>query len=94
MPFFTPDNEMMMSEILPVVRTLFSAGASAHELVEILMSDEEKSGALAPLIVALRQHLGEKVRAPAEVLEVAADILERIEEQSEKGVSGASRQPE
>ena len=73
-----------------VAQTLLSAGASAHELVEILISDEAKSGALAPLIVALRQHAGETVRAPAEVLEVAADILKRIEEKAVKGVSGIS----
>ncbi len=91
---FLPRNEIPIHEMLRLVPNLIAAGASTHKLVEILTSDETKSGALAPLIVALRQHAGEAVRAPAEVLEVAADILERIEEQSEKGVSGASRQPE
>ena len=75
-----------MQEILWVVPDLVTSGASANELVEILESDKDKSGALAPLIVALRQYTGEKVRAPAEVLEVAADILKNIEEKVAKGV--------
>ena len=87
---FVLDNEKMTREMLWVVPILIAAGASAHELVEILISNEEKSGALAPLIAALRQHAGETVRAPAEVLEVAADILKRIEAKAAKGVSGIS----
>ena len=87
----TANNEITLHEMLWLVPDLITLGASAHELVEILESDEEKSGALAPLIVALRQHAGETVRAPAEVLEVAADIRKDIEEKAAKGVSGASR---
>ena len=87
---FTPDNEKMTREMLWVMPNLIAAGASTLELVEILTSDEAKSSALAPLIVALRQHAGETVRAPAEVLEVAADILKRIEEKAAQGVSGIS----
>ena len=87
---FTPENERMMHEMLGLVPDLVAAGASAHELVEILTSDEAKSSALAPLIVALRQYAGETVRAPAEVIEVAADILKRIEEKAAQGVSGIS----
>ena len=52
---FVLDNEKMTQEMLWVVPDLIAAGASAHELVEILTSDEAKSDALAPLIVALRQ---------------------------------------
>lgn len=82
----TANNEITLHEMLWLVPDLVTLGASAHELVEILESDEDKSGALAPLIVALRQHAGETVRAPAEVLEVAADILKNIEEKAAKGV--------
>ena len=42
------------------------------------------------MIVALRQLAGETVRAPAEVIEVAADILKHIEEKTAQGVSGIS----
>ncbi len=44
-----------------------------------------KASALLPLIVALRQRTGEAVRVPVEVLEVAADIRERIEERMAGG---------
>ena len=82
---FLPGNEMMMYEMQRIVPDLIVSGASAHDLVEILSSDKAKSGTLAPLIVALRQHTGEAVRAPVEVLEVAADIRERIEARAAKG---------
>ncbi|MDE0330752.1 MAG: tetratricopeptide repeat protein [Nitrospinae bacterium] len=85
------NTEFTTHEMLRLIPDLIVVGATSHELVEILMSDEEKSGFLAPLIVALRQIAGEEVRAPAEVLEVAADIRERIEKKAAKDVSGSYR---
>ena len=90
---FRPDNEIMMREILPFVMDLIVCGASEHDLIEVLLGDSEKSEALGPLVVALRQHSGEKVRAPDEVLDVAGDICKDIEEKKEKemgSVSGVS----
>ena len=55
-----------------------AVGASEREVAEILSGDPTKASALGPLIVALRQRAGESVRAPTEVLEVAADICKRI----------------
>ena len=55
-----------------------AVGASEREVAKILSGDPTKAGALGPLIVALRQRSGESVRAPTEVLEVAADIRKRI----------------
>ena len=86
---FRTNNEQIMHEMQRIVPDLIANGASAHDLVEILSSDRKKSGALVPLVVALRQHVGEAVRAPAEVLEVAADIRERIEVKAAKAVSVA-----
>ena len=81
---FVPDNTMMMSEMLHFVPDLIATGASAPDLVEILSSDKAKSDTLLPLIVALREyHTGEAERAPEEVREVAADIIERIEQRIE-----------
>ena len=74
---FVPNNEMMMSEMLQLVPELIAKGVLERELVEILSGG--KSDALAPLIVALRQRAGEVVRAPVEILEIAADIDKRIE---------------
>ena len=76
---FVPGNETMMREMLAWVPGLIAAGAAERDLVEILSTDREKADAFAPLVVALRQLAGESVRAPAEVLEVAADVRERIE---------------
>ncbi len=75
---FVPGNETMTIDMLQLVPDLIVAGASAHDLVEILSSDRAKFDALAPIIIALRQRNGEAVRAPAEVLEVAADISKHI----------------
>ncbi len=77
---FAHNSEISMREMLQVVSNLVAAGAEERELVAIMLSDPAKSGALAPLVVALRERQGEKVRAPAEVREVAEDVRERIEE--------------
>ena len=79
---FVPDK--MMSEMLHFVPDLIATGASAPDLVEILSSDKVKADTLFPLIVALREYdTGEAERAPEEVREVAADIIERIEQRIE-----------
>ncbi len=75
---FVPNDETMMYEMLQLVPALIANGASEHDLVDILLS-REKSDALEPLIIALRQRTGEVVRAPVQVLEVARDINKRIE---------------
>ena len=82
---FIPGDDTMMGWMQRIVPDLILSGASAHDLVEILSSDKANSDALLPLIVALRQHTGEEIRAPAEILEVAADLRERIEAKTAKG---------
>ena len=77
---FVPGDETMVREMLDLVPDSIAAGLAAQELVEILSSDGAKADALTPLLVALNQFAGETVRAPDEILEVAADIRERIQE--------------
>ena len=77
---FDPDNDEMKQAMLKRVPEIVVAGASARDLADILASDPEKGAPLEPLVVALRQMAGETVRAPAEVLEVAADVRGTIEE--------------
>ena len=77
---FVPGDETMMHRMQTGVIGLVTAGAPESALLEVLSSDPEKAAGLAPLLVALRQRAGEAVRAPPEVLEVAADIRKRIEE--------------
>ena len=84
---FDPGKETMMRDMLRFVPDLIVTGASEPGLVEILSSDRAKSDALAPIIIALRQRHGEAVRAPAEALEVAADISRHIETKMAKVTS-------
>ncbi|MCY4025506.1 MAG: tetratricopeptide repeat protein [Acidobacteria bacterium] len=73
------DDARMLREMLARVPVLLDAGAAARDLADILAEDGETADAVAPLIIALRQVAGQSVRAPAEVLEVAAHVRERIE---------------
>ncbi len=79
---FAPDDQAMLGAMQETVPALIAGGLLERGLIEILEEDREKADALAPLIVALQQRAGDSVRAPAEVLEVAADILEQIEGKS------------
>ena len=83
---FLPNHEIAMGEMLRLVPELVAVGASEHDLVGVLTGDDRKSEALQPMIVALRQRAGESVRAPTEVLQVAADLRKSIEERIAKGV--------
>ena len=84
------ENRAALGEMLQLLPGFVAAGASGRDIAEILSSDETKSAALQPLIVALRRHDGEDVRAPAEISDVAQDILKRIEDKEEKSVRAAS----
>ena len=77
---FVPGNETMMSQMVAGVLDLISAGAPERDVLTVLAADAAKAAGLAPLLTALRQRAGEAVRAPPEVLEVAADICKRIDE--------------
>ncbi len=68
----------LLRDFYNVTLHLYGAGLGANRLVEILESDTSKADMQRPLIVALRQEAGEKVRAPAEILEVAADVREEM----------------
>jgi len=75
---FIPENKAMMRAVQIEVPALIVAGALPGSVLEILLTDKDKCRTIAPLVVALRQENGETVRAPAEVLEVAADIRQQI----------------
>ena len=84
--FPTGGDEFTTRNMIRFVLNLIAVGESECDLVEVLSSDSSKARTLAPLIAALRERCGEAVRAPAEVLEVAADIRKRIEEKASRGV--------
>ena len=83
---FNAGNKVTSRVMIRVVLNLVAVGAREGELATVLDSDKAKSGAIAPLVVALRERAGESIRAPAEVLEVASDIKKTLEEKSVKGV--------
>ena len=83
---FAPGDEAMLRRMVAGVVDLVSTGAPERGLLEILSADADKAAGLAPLVVALRQRAGEAVRAPAEVLEVAADICKHIKEGADRNV--------
>jgi hypothetical protein len=62
------------------VPTLVALGAEPGVLADVLEEGGDTREALRPLAVALWLEAGEKVRAPVEMLEVAADIRAAIEE--------------
>lgn len=90
---FPPGNQVGLNWMLRLVPNLLAAGASENELIAVLSTDSSKSGTLAPLIVALRERQGEKVRAPAEVREVAADVRKQIEERVSSWANAAAVSP-
>ncbi|MCY4208015.1 MAG: hypothetical protein OXD29_08715 [Roseovarius sp.] len=79
---FDPDAVPMMRELIERVLDLVANGISESDLVELFSRDKDKSDALLPLVVALRQRAGDTVPAPVEVLEVATDIHRMIEARS------------
>ena len=82
---FPPGDEVTTRQMIRFVLNLLAVGLSEGDLLEILVSQPRGSQALAPVIVALRQRVGEEVRAPTEMLEVAADICKGIEDLAAKG---------
>ena len=77
---FDADDEVTTSEMLRLVSGLVAAAVPPRDLLAVLATDIGKSASLSPLIVALRGLAGDRVRAPREVEEVAADIRERFRE--------------
>ena len=83
---FQPHHQIAMGEMLRLVPELIAAGAPEGDLIDVLGGDDRRSTSLQPMIVALRQRAGESVRAPVEVLEVAADLGQCIEKRVATGV--------
>ena len=87
---FVPGNRAMVRQMLDHIPALITTGALERDLVDIMSSDRRKSDVLEPLVAALRQRIGETVRAPIEVLEIAQDIRQRIEEVKKAGSTTTS----
>ena len=88
-PQFPTDHSDFLFSMVRIVVSLVALGAPERDLIEILSGDRAKARTVFPLISALRQRTGETVRAPTEVLEVAADIRKSIEERISIGTLAA-----
>lgn len=77
---FPADHHVTISCMIRLAINFIAVGAPDRDAVEVLSSDRTSARALEPLIVAIRQRMGDEVRAPAETLAVAADIRKRIED--------------
>ena len=80
------------SKLIPIssycISTFVAAGADEKRMLQIPTNDDGKAKLLLPLIVVLRCRMGEDVQAPAEVHEVANDLMHYIDGISNGG-SGA-----
>jgi tetratricopeptide (TPR) repeat protein len=63
----------------------------ATDALRILEASPSK-GLLEPLVVALRMYVGEQVTAPTEIVEVAKDVVQRIEQRRQELQSRAEGQ--
>lgn len=75
------DNEFVTDNINDIIRLYanISAAGYANEGLKTLELGSSR-GVLEPLITGLKIFLGEKVRAPQEILEVGKDVAKRINE--------------
>ena len=80
---FDPENEMMMRAVSQNLVNIVSSGASLREIDAVLLSDDRKAESLAPFHIVIRRLMGETVRAPIEVLEVADDVMRQMVERKE-----------
>ena len=64
---FIADDDVTTREMLRLVSGLVAAGTLPRYLLTVLASDSGKSANLRPLIVALHQRAGSRVRAPREL---------------------------
>ena len=84
---FQPDLNVAVAEMLRLVAELIASGASERDLIGVLQSNSSRAQKLQPVIVALKMRLGDAVRAPTEVLEVAADLDECVQRRITEGVA-------
>jgi len=72
--------EHFIENSIQLLTEIAAAGYAKEAL--LLLKDSSKTEVLEPLLVGLRLFVGEDVQAPVEVVEVAQDIVARIEKRS------------
>ena len=74
------ENELAIQWMIGGVVNIVASGASERDVLDVLLSDKQKSEYLNPLVVALNKRLGLSVRASAEVVDVAEDLIRAMDE--------------
>ncbi len=79
------DTELVKESIDDTINLFvdFAARGYAKEALDVLKKSSS-SKVLEPLVVGLRLYIGEDVKAAAEIMEVAKDVVKRIEQQKNK----------
>ena len=78
-------NEVSIRTVTRLTLNLIAAGALEGDVAEMLGRDGVKAATVAPLLAALRERGGERVRVPEEVRAVAADVRRQMEERTDQG---------
>ena len=65
--------------LLHHIPKLIGCGLAEEDLLRVLTSDPQKHARITPIVAALKRRIGESVRVPAEVLEVAQDLAAQID---------------
>ena len=79
--------------LLHHVPELIRCGLAEGHLLEILTSDPHRRAMMAPIVAALRLRIGESVRVPVEVLEVAQDLATHLDEAIARAKLAGTIQP-
>lgn len=85
-------NENTPDILLHHIPKLIGCGLAERDILRVLMSDPQKSAKMTPIVATLKRRIGESVRVPAEVLEVAQDLAAHIDKAIEQSKT-ASRSP-
>ena len=80
-------DEDMPALLLHHVPELIGRGLTERELLHVLTSDPQKSATMSPIIATLQGRLGEPLRVPVEVLEVAKHLAVRLDQAIERARS-------
>ena len=73
--------------LLHHVPELIGLGLTERELLHVLTSDPQKSATMDPIIATLQRRLGQPVRVPVEVLEVAKHLAAHLDQAIERARS-------
>ena len=87
-------NQLVVNEdtpdlLLHHIPKLIGCGLAERDILQVLTSDPQKSAKMTPIVATLKRRIGESVRVPAEVLEVAQDLAAHIDSEIKQSKAAA-----